>query len=82
MMFDVLQIEWVGGSGRDFQFVVALFPEVCSLARAFLISIDARGSTWLGICGQLLGVARGISGIRQLQHPTRIVSLSRSTIFN
>ena len=39
----MLQIDWVGGSGRDFQFVVALFPKVCSLARAFLISIHPRG---------------------------------------
>ena len=42
MMFDVLQIEREGRTGRDFQFVVSLFPEVCSLARAFLISIHAR----------------------------------------
>ena len=42
MMFDVLQIEKEGRSERDFQFVVSLFPEVCSLARAFLISIHAR----------------------------------------
>ena len=71
MMFDVLQIEREGRTGRDFQFVVSLFPEVCSLARAFLISIHARVMHLPRVSrAGFLGVARNARAIRQLQYPS------------
>ena len=66
MMSDVLQIEREGRTGRDFQFVVSLFPEVCSLARAFLISIHARYASAARFIHRFSGVARNVRAIRQL----------------